>query len=265
VPRPRRPDLIAVAGTVGALAAVGLAGCTASPTDLGDEVASDAVRALVDDLAFRSYAPDIQEFAERAEVATAEGRILLVGVETGDPAARDEGEEVGWLTFGLTVGDTREPEGYGGSAREQDPGPYCYRVAFDHWGTAGIRGTRCPDPLVAVPAPPSERPVVAANAEEVVWSVLQGLPEQPPPEDDVVAAVTARLTPHANGVTPLAQVTAHVEGADVAVATGDGDDCVLVGRFGGEVQDVHVPSVYLQPGELGCTAGTAFADLRPPH
>lgn len=254
-----------VAGSVGTLAVVGLAGCTASPTDLGDEVASDAVRALVDDLAFQSYAPDIQEFAERAEAATAEGRILLVGVETGDPAARDAGEEVGWLTFGLTVSDTREPEGYWGSAREQDPGPYCYRVAFDHWGTSGVRGTGCPDPLVAVPAPPSERPKVAADAEEVVRAVLQELPEQLPPEDEIVADVTARLTPHANGVTPLAQVTAHVEGTSVAVATGDDDDCVLVGRFGGEVQDVHVPSVYLQPGELGCTAGTAFADLRPPH
>ncbi|MFC0705294.1 hypothetical protein [Cellulomonas uda] len=33
----------------------------------------------------------------------------------------------------------------------------------------------------------------------------------------------------------------------------------------GVVRDVHVPRVYLQPGELGCYADTAFADLRPPH
>jgi hypothetical protein len=254
--------VVAVAGVL----LVVLAGCTVSPTDLGDEVASGAVRSLVDDrVSPSSYVPDIQELAERAEAATAEGSIRLVGVEAGDPLAHGAGEEIGWLTFGLTVSDTREPEGYGGSPREQDPGPYCYRVAFDHWDVTGMRGTPCPDPLVAVPAPPSERPEVAENAEEAVWSVLESLPAELPSEDDIVAQVTALLDPHENGVTPLAEVTVHVEGGDVAVATGDRDRCVLVGRLGGEVQNVSVPSVYLQPGEAGCTAGTAFADLRPPH
>jgi hypothetical protein len=50
------------------------------------------------------------------------------------------------------------------------------------------------------------------------------------------------------------------------VATGDDDDRVLVARYAdGVVEDVYVLSVCLLPGELGCRASTAFADLRPPH
>ena len=96
--------------------------------------------------------------------------------------------------------------------------------------------------------------------------MLEALPDALPSEDRVVAGVTALLEPHANGVTPLAAVTAKIQDGSVAVATGDGDDRVLVARGrDGVVRDVHVPRVYLQPGELGCYADTAFADLRPPH
>lgn len=258
------PARRAALGLTAAAVVVGLAACS-SPTDLGEEVASHAVQSLLDDLAFESYAPDIVEFARRAEAATEQGPILMLDVEEGDASARNGGEPIGWITFGLTVSDTRRAEGYWDSDREQDPGPYCYRVMFDHWGAQDIRGADCPDALEEVPAPPSERPEIAANAEEAVWSVLQALPEDPPSEDEIVAEVTALLEPHDNDVTPLAVVTAHVEGTSVAVATGDAHDCVLVGRFQGEVRDVDVPSVYLLPGELGCTADTAFADLRPPH
>jgi len=250
---------------VAAAAVACLAGCSPSPTDLGEEVAGHAVQDLLDDLPFQSYAPDIVEFAERAAGATEDGSIRMLAVEPGDAGARLEGEPVGWITFGLTVGDTRAARGYWDSDREQDPGPYCYRVAFDHWGADDIRGADCPATLTRVGPPPSERPRIAPNADAVVRSVLAALPDEPPAEDEIVALVAGLLQPHANGVTPVAAVTAHVEGTSVAVATGDDDDCVLVGRFGGEVQDVYVPSVYLQPGELGCQADTAFADLRPPH
>jgi hypothetical protein len=255
------------AGTVVAAAtvALALAGCS-GPTQLGERAASDAVVALLEPTVFHSYAPDIVAFAEQVEGAT-EGRgIVMLDVEEGDAAARDDGEAIGWITLGLTVSDTREPTGYWGSEREQDPGPYCFRVAFDHWGVEDIRGADCPEQLVAVAAPPSERPRIAANAQEAVWTVLTGLPADLPPETEVAAQVTALLEPHANGVTPLAEVTVAVEDGTIAVATGDVDDCVLVARSSdGVVRDVHVPSVYLLPGERGCSADTAFTDLRPPH
>lgn len=104
-----------------------------------------------------------------------------------------------------------EPSGYWQPPEDQDPGPHCFRVAFDHWGVDDIRGTGCPDPFVAVGAPPSSRPETAANAEEVIWSVLTALPADLPSEDEIAAEVTALLDPHPNGVTPLAEVTVHVE------------------------------------------------------
>lgn len=252
--------LAVLAGVVIAVAA-----CS-SPRSLGEEASTEAVVALLEPTVFHSYAPDIVEFAEAVAGATADRGIQMLAVEEGDASARYDGEAIGWITLGMTVSDTRAPTGYWDQAREQDPGPYCFRVAFDHWGVDDIRAADCPDELSAVPPPPSERPAIAPNAHEAVWAVLEGLPPGPPREEDVVEQVTALLEPHANGVTPLAVVTAHVEDGAVAVATGDDDDCVLVARTSaGEVHDVHVPPVYLLPGELGCKATTASADLRPPH
>jgi hypothetical protein len=260
---PRRRPLAAPA-LVGAVAAA-LAGCS-TPGMLGADQAGSSVEALLEPTVFHSYAPDVVTFAEAVEDATAGTSIRMVAVEESDAPARGDGEPVGWITLSLTVGDTLEPAHGWGEPREMEPGPHCFRVAFDHWGVDDIRHTDCPADLDRVPAPPSERPAVAANAEEAVRAVLTALPADLPPADDVVAQVEALLEPHANGVTPLAAVTAQVEDGVVAVATGDDDDCVLVARTSaGEVHDVHVPSVYLLPGELGCQASTAFADLRPPH
>lgn len=49
---------------------------------------------------------------------------------------------------------------------------------------------------------------------------------------------------------------------------GDGDDCLLVKRDVDGVQVLQVPKILLQPGELGCAAGTALQpgdQLRSPH
>lgn len=47
---------------------------------------------------------------------------------------------------------------------------------------------------------------------------------------------------------------------------GGSNDCVLVVRVDGVVEDVHVPKVYPQPGELGCDPWTALAgDPSPLH
>ena len=264
-----RPSVRRVTGALAVAAGVAaLAGC-ATPVYLGREAARDAVDRLLAPPVFHSYAEDVVEFAERVEAATEWGGVVMVGVEEADEADQDRRRRkpIGWITLGLTVPDSRPATGFWGSSSEQDPGPHCFRVTFDNWGVSDVRGTDCPDgDLVAVPAPPSRQPRIAANAEAAVRSTLAALPADLPSEADVVAAVTALLEPHPNGVTPLAEVTASVEDGVVAVATGDRDDCVLMVRSRtGEVRDVHVPSVYLREGELGCRATTAFADLRPPH
>ena len=45
---------------------------------------------------------------------------------------------------------------------------------------------------------------------------------------------------------------------DIGFAMGDGDDCLLVKRDVDGVQVLQVPKILLQPGELGCAAGTAL-------
>lgn len=257
-----------VTSVLAAVGLVALAGCS-SPTSLGKEAARDSIDYLLAPTDFHSHAHDIVQFAEHTQAATEHTGVIMVDVEAADEQDMDSRRRkpIGWITLGLTVSDTRAPRGMWYPSAEQDPGPHCFRVAFDNWGVKDVRGVDCPDgELVAVPAPPSQRPRIAANAEEAVWSALTALPDDLPSEADLVAAVTALLEPHANGVTPLAEVTASIEGQAVAVATGDDDDCVLVMRSSsGEVRDVHVPPIYLKPGELGCRATTAFADLRPPH
>ncbi|WP_139177785.1 hypothetical protein [Ruania alba] len=253
-----------VTGALAVVGAAALVGCS-SPASLGEEYAWNSIDNLLAPAVFNSHAYDVVQFAERVQAATEDHEIVMLGVEEVDADEQVAGEPIGWITVGLTAPDTRAAQGYWNSPAEQDPGPYCFRVTFTNWGVDDVSSADCPDSLVAVPAPPSERPRVAVNAEEAVRSVLTDLPDDLPSEADVVAAVTALLEPHSNGVTPLAQVTASIEGRAVAVATGD-DDCVLMARYAtGEVDAVYVPSVYLERGELGCRASTAFADLRPPH
>lgn len=254
-----------VTSALALVVAAALAGCS-SPASLGKGLARSSIEDLLAPAVFHSYAHDIVRYAEHVQAATESGQIVMLAVEEGDVEARVEGKAIGWITLGLEVPDTRAPQGYWGSPVKQDPGPHCFRVAFDRWGVDRVRGVDCPDELVAVPAPPSQRPRVAVDAEEAVRSVLTALTDDLPSEAEVVAAVNSLLQPHSNGVTPLAEVTASIEGEAVAVATGDDDDCVLMMRYAtGEVDDVYVPSIYLKPGELGCRARTAFADLRPPH
>lgn len=242
-----------------------LAACS-TPTSRGRESARLSVESLLDDPEFHGFADEVAEWAERVEAATQGTGIVMVDVEERDTEV-PYGTPIGRITLGLTVPDSTGPGAFFDRPEKQDPGPHCVAVTFEHWGVVGTSSVACPEGgLVAVPAPPSRRPHVAVNAEDAVRSVLFTLPGGPVAEEDVVSAVTALLTPHANGVTPLAPVTAAVRDGAVAVATGDDDDCVLMARGrDGEVRDVYVPGVYLREGELGCRATTAFADLRPPH
>lgn len=254
---------------VGAVVAAASARWAAWVDTPEERMAREQVLRLLATTRMSSRAEDIDEFARRA---VARGGPELVGVS--GPRGLD-GAVLGRLTFRVTLPqvDPSTLSKFSLEPRTRDVGPYCFDVAFDHWGKRGERGTaqgvtlvRCPPDAPPVTPPPSDDPVVAPNAREAAWSVLSALPPAGTPSaQDVEADVTALLQEPEDGSAPLAGVDVAVEGSDVGIATGLGDDCVLVARVDGTVVDVHPPRVYLQPGELGCGGYTALADLRPPH
>ena len=56
-----------------------------------------------------------------------------------------------------------------------------------------------------------------------------------------------------------------VDGTRVGVAMGWAGDGVLVHRVDGVVEDVYVPDVSLQPGEMGCEGWTAITTPPSTH
>lgn len=232
------------------------------PSSAAEQEALEAVMELVRG-PLNAYHPELRAFAEAAQ---AHGATLVGYVDDPDP----EDDVLGTLAFRVVLPE-REDDAWA-PAQPDRAEPHCFEVTLDRWGAVGrwdttdaVRMVRCPADAAVVTPPPDERPVAAPGAREAAHEVLAGLPEDPPGADAVAAAVTRLLGPPA-GSRPHARVTAWVDGRDVGVATGDADDCVLVARIDGEVVDVYPPDVYLQPGELGCTAATALTeDLRPPH
>lgn len=259
------PARRAAAALVVAVTAAALAGCGGA-----DERSRgrDNARSMVEDLVAgtRMHGEEIAQVAARIEEDTRESRIVMIGVEHTEPEG-GYGAPIGSVTLGVTLDEWIEDPSWWGNDTRQDPGPHCFEVTFHRRGVLGTERVDCPEGgLVAVPAPPPRLPRIAPNAHEAVWEVLESLDDDLPSELRVVEKVVEHLDPHPDDVTPLARVTAEVRDGAVAVATGDVEDCVLVMRgSNGEVWDVYVPPVYLQPGELGCYADTAFADLRPPH
>ena len=255
--RPTTRRLVAVVTLVATTG--GLAACSGPPSQ-DEQDARDVVVDFMRTTRMASYRPDIEDV-----VRMAGGGPTLVAW-----SAETSGSSIGTLTFAVTLPEPADENGAFAPQRETDPGPYCFAVEMDAYGKVGefgtaegIRSVDCPDPLVAVTPPTSDRPVVADNTREAVWQVLADLPSAPD-ADEVAERITALLAPSDEGRV-LAGVRVAVDGADVGVAVGGPDDCVLVARRDGTVTDVHVARVQLQPGEVGCTAGTALAPPDPPH
>ena len=245
------------------VALVAAAGVLAACSDSLSQDEKDARDVVVDFMRttrMASYHPDMTDF-----VRAAGGGPTLV-------AWSDEtsGDSIGTLTFAVTLPEPPPANQMFAPQRETDLGPHCFRVEMDAHGkvgefgtTEGIRSVDCPEPLVAVTPPTSDRPVVAGNTRDAVWRVLADLPSSPDP-DEVADRITDLLEPPDEGRV-LAEVQVTVDGTDVGVAVGGPDDCVLVARQDGTVADVHVARVQLQPGEVGCTAGTALSPPDAPH
>ncbi|QTE30870.1 hypothetical protein [Pengzhenrongella sicca] len=260
----------AASAVLGATLIAGLTGCGAAPTlGAGGTEAQDSVVRLLTTTAMASYTADIDGFARSAVASSSGVQLIDIG-----RAGAGEGDVVGTLTLRVDSPAQSNSSDFGLPESESDQGPYCFEVVFDHWGKQGEFGTaegvthiECPPDASPITPPPSDLPVVAENAREAAHEVLAGLPASGlPSADEIASKVAALLRDGEVGGPPVAEVSAVVEGADVGIATGGADDCVLVARKGDAIIDVYPPSVYLQPGELGCGPYTALSDdLRPPH
>lgn len=264
--------LLCVGLGLGVAKAVQAAGSGAVDTP-EEEAAQALLVGRLNTVAMNSAHRSIEDFARAA------GHLGLTVVDVERQDATQGTDVLGHLSFSVLLDESSAPAAGGLlTAPEWDPGPYCFRVAFDGYGKHGEFGTAdgvhlvaCPDDATPVALPPQEVVRAAPNAAEAARQVLDALPASGlPSEDEIAAEVTALLAPpdatnpdlHVSTAAP----SVVVDGDDVGIAMGGPDDCVLVKRSGGVVSDVYAPAVYLQPGELGCVGGTALVDdLRPPH
>jgi hypothetical protein len=256
-----------------AILALALAGCAATsstPESPEEATAQQQVANLARTIS--AERPDDIDGWARAAVAEADSPtsgefsgVQLIGID--ELQSESVAEPFGSLDFRVSAPASTEEQ-------------FCFRVVFDYYGKVGEWSTSegvdafdCPDDAQVVVPPVDTRivEVVAANTREVIHAVLlqRAQTALPAGEDDIAAAIAARLEPPTGEYTAAAPPYVLVEpGGRVGVAVGSASDCVLVKGDGAAVEDLYVPSVLLQPGELGCAPSTALADpelLRPPH
>jgi hypothetical protein len=254
------------------LALASLAGCA---TLTAQGAAEDRARRSVLDIvqSLTTKRPNIDDFARAID---AQFSVTIVDIEEYPDAAH--GDAFGRLTF--FVPDQPIQSGFGGAS--EDHGPFCFAVEFSYFGYEGDRrygdgvdAVDCPqNPAPAiVPEDTTVRAVPAPNAAEAARQVLAAIGTGPVSSEvleagQIAAAIAELLVDPEGEFAVVAQPDVVVHYSAVGVAMGDADDCVLVSWVAGVVTEVSVPAVLLQPGELGCQAGTAIADpdsLRSPH
>lgn len=110
-------------------------------------------------------------------------------------------------------------------------------------------------------------PVLAQNAKESATEVLSGLDDADLPSSDEIAQQIVDKLVMAPGqdADRMAVPSVVVDGTRVGVAMGWSSSCVLVHRVDGVVEDVYVPDVSLQPGEMGCAGWTAITTPPSTH
>ncbi|GAA1526850.1 hypothetical protein BJ978_001101 [Agromyces terreus] len=263
-------------------------GLRADAADIAREIAGIAGESGLDD-----PADAIQEYARRALPLLADTGVPEELDEMLDPGSPDYASAL--RLVGIEASGTeswQEPVGalvlasrtHRFSDDEETTGELCLRVELDRWGpTAGwdddgaiARVVDCatPSPETVVPEADS-RPIIVVpdNAEAVATDVLANAggasdAADGPTAEAIAAEITARLEAPTGEREVAAQVQVARDGDRIGLAMGTPDDCLLLRADGGRVERLHVSSVQLQPGELGCSASTALASddaLAPPH
>ncbi|ROP42502.1 hypothetical protein [Saccharothrix texasensis] len=140
----------------------------------------------------------------------------------------------------------------------------CYEVDFDHCGAvAEPSRVTCPEDATPVTPPPLPKRGIPSDFAPARGTALGALPGTP--GDAVAAALPAPRVDPATGLASIPpRVLVHVRGGDVGVALsantgGDGKDCVMGRRVGGEVRVWPLDRRDPGPVEKPCTAEAAPA------
>jgi hypothetical protein len=250
-----------------------LTGCAGAAVPASDAVSQVSARKAVADVSrglYREATDVIDDYARWADTDTENSTVVeLIGYEPYPGAIH--GEPVGALQFRATI----RP------ALNEELQVACFESQFDFWGvvtkapgewsddTAVVHDIACPPDAERIPPPVDTRlvDVVPDGAEALVVEVLTNAPSAAS-ADDILAEIVKRM-PQPTGEREVAfDPEATVVDGEIGFAMGDGDDCLLVKRDVDGVQVLQVPKILLQPGELGCAAGTALQpsdQLRSPH
>jgi len=234
------------------LAAVALTGCAYGQAEAAQSAgaSADAAAELVGQrLARWGYGDHTaMEFAHVALTTELHGDRIEVLEARGD-AHDDNGVLVVRLTTPL-------PDGYGGEPTQTDGAiPRCYRydVTISHRSDKPHRVDPCPDlPALTVPEPPPP-PQLPTESWDRAKAALTKLTRAERKDLKTVEAAVLLSIAGARGP----HLDTAVEGTAIGVAVRAGDDCLLVRVDGAKVAVWAPPSVYLLPGEAGCTAALA--------
>ena len=255
------------------LVAAALAGCATPDKTRADEQAARARHdaAEIDRHLYRGPTDTIDDYARWADDDLGDrASPELIGYTSYPDATHND--PFGALQLRVTL------ESFDGS----DPYVACFESQFDFWGVvtnehahwdddnAVARPIECPADAHPIDPPVDTRPVyvVPDGAEEVVVDVLTRASAQD--SADVIRADILKRMPQPTGEREVTfDPSVAIGDQQIGFAMGDADDCLLaVRRPSGEVEVLNVPRVLLQPGELGCRAGTALLpveQLRAPH
>lgn len=175
------------------------------------------------------------------------GTIELIGVEEQAPAS--DGAQFGSVQLRvLPRSDSTEQV------------PVCFSVGYDRHRDDGGTQIACPADAQRIDPPVNTSTVlvVPVDATEAAIAVLEALPATPPKPAEIAAAIDAAVTRPTGALEAAYPADVVVDGDSIGVAFGRTDDCALIARVDGVAEPVHVPSISLQEGELGCYGSTAI-------
>lgn len=243
-----------------AVAAVTLAGCGYGPVDPVESAGANA-----DGVAER-VGKDITRWQFKAHTPMAFARLALT-TELGTDylevlrASGDGWDDNGVLVVRISspIRDDDDPE----PAETRDAVTRCYRYTVTRFDDAKPRRVYpCPDlPALTVPAPPPPPQLPTGSHDRAKAALAKLTPAQRKDPNAITAAVQRSIV----GARGQHLYTASL-GTAFGVAVRAGQDCLLVRVDGAKIAVWSPPSVYLQPGEAGCTAELAASGHTPdPH
>lgn len=267
----QRPPLTLSRSLAVVAAVLVMTGCTSEqPAGAGLHAAAQSSAADISRGLYRYGTDVMDDYVRWADEDTRKSHdVELVGYEVYPDAVH--GEPLGVLQYRVTVHGVLTGQSY----------VACFESTVDYWGvnTPDRRGwsvdeqvapeIECPSHATRIAPPVDTRPVpvIPDGTEELVVEILTAAPEAATAQE-IAAEVAERMTQPTGEREVASEPRALVTEGQIGFAMGDAADCLLVKRTAEGVAVLQVPTIILQPGELGCSPETALrpeAQLRPPH